>query len=93
MLYPIAYPLSLGLDWWFGLDDESKRFTRNDLKTLMELHKDNKGIIFLFLNFRSEFDWKGNLNDYLDYRFKWYYSWKNNDSKWANFYVKSRWNN
>lgn len=39
MFYIIAYPLSLYLDWQFGNNHAKKRFTRHDLKSLIQLHK------------------------------------------------------
>lgn len=39
--YILAYPLSLYLDWQFGVGHDKKRFNRKDLKTLIQLHQNN----------------------------------------------------
>ena len=56
ILYPIAYPLSRYLDWQFGVHSDKKRFNRKDLKTLIELHRNNSGIFKIFFKFRLKFN-------------------------------------
>ncbi len=42
VLYPICYPISKGLDYFLGSHHEKVRFAKKDLKTLMELHHNQK---------------------------------------------------